>query len=55
MRGGKKLAENRKRLSRWDSLLVLFSGSLSIVGVNKIQNQVSAAGTKAPAAFLRPG
>jgi hypothetical protein len=30
-------------------------GSLSIVGVNKIQNQFSAAGAKAPAAFLRAG
>jgi hypothetical protein len=30
-------------------------GSLSIVGVNKIRNQVSAAGAKAPAAFLRSG
>jgi hypothetical protein len=32
-----------------------FSGSLSIVGVNKIQNQVSAAGAKAPAAILKAG
>jgi hypothetical protein len=30
-------------------------GSLSIVGVNKIRNQVSAAGAKAPAAFFKAG
>jgi hypothetical protein len=35
------------------SFIVIFKGSLSIVGVNKIQNQVSAAGAKAPAAFLK--
>jgi hypothetical protein len=36
-------------------IAILFPGSLSIVGVNKIQNQVSAAGAKAPAAFLKAG